>query len=159
MAQEPNVEITAAEKPRAVPKPGVATTWRADKPGLDTGPDDIPGGGLFGTTGPDPGWGVKLVNNADLPDDDPNVRKVLTGLVMARAAAFGRGAVLDDLEVAFALCGYDEDPPEWVVDRRNRWIEASPHEQREGATAVAEVDKATLMMGLDRLRYALRHSR
>ena len=159
MAQEPNVEITAAERPRVVPRPGVAVQWRADKPGLATGPDDIPGGGLFGTTGPDPGWGVKLVNDADLPDDDPNLRKVLIGLVMARAAAFGRGAVLEDLESALALCGYDDDPPEWVVERRNRWLEASPHEQRFGAAAVVEVDKATLMMSLERLRYALRHSR
>lgn len=159
MAQQPNVEITAAERPRDVPQPGVATKWRADKPGLATGPDDTPGGGLYGTTGPDPGWGVKLVNNADLPDDDPNLRRVLIGLVMARAASFGRAAVLEDLEAALALSGHDDDPPEWVVERRNRWLEVAPHEQRDGATAVAEVDKTTLMMDLDRLRHALRHSR
>lgn len=159
MAQQPNVEITAAEKPREVPHPGVAVEWRADKPGLPLGPDDIPGGGLFGSTGPDPGWGVKMVKQADLPDDDPNVRRVLTGLVMARAAAFGRAAIPEDLEAALALSGYDDDPPEWVVERRDRWVENSPHEQRPGASAVAEVEKATLMMSLERLRHSLRHSR
>ncbi len=159
MAQQPNVEITDAERPRAVLQPGVAVKWRADKPGIPSGPTATPGGGYYGTTGPDPGWGMRLVNQSDLPDDDPDVRKVLSGLVMARAAALGRAPVKEDLEAALILCGYDEDPPVDVVQRRNRWLDASPHEQRPGATAVAEVDKETLMMKPERLRYALRHSR
>lgn len=159
MAQQPNIEITAAEMPRPVPEPGVAVDWRDDKPGLPVGPDDIPGGGIFGAIGPDPGWGVKMVKRAELPDDDPNVRWVLTGLVLARAAAFGRAAIPEDLEVALILCGYDADPPQWVVERRERWVENSHYEQRYGASAVAEVDKETLMMSVDRLRHALRHSR
>ena len=159
MAQQPNVEITAAEQPRPVPHPGVAVKWRSDKPGMPDGPDGTPGGGFYGTTGPDPGWGVKLVNNAELPDDDPDLREVLIGLVLARAAALGRAPVLEDLEVALILCGYDEDPPEWVVERRQRWLRAAPHEQRSGASAVAEVEKVNLIMDPNRLRYALRHSR
>lgn len=159
MAQQPNVEITDAERPRAVPQPGVAVKWRADKPGLPVGPTGTPGGGYFGTTGPDPGWGMRLVNHADLPDEDPDLRRVLSGLVMARAAALGRAPVKEDLEVALILCGYDADPPAEVVERRARWLAASPHEHRPGATAVAEVDKETLVMKPERLRYALRHSR
>ena len=159
MAQQPNVEITDAERPRAVPQPGVAVKWRADKPGLPVGPTGTPGGGYFGTTGPDPGWGMRLVNHADLPDDDPDLRRVLSGLVMARAAALGRAPVKEDLEVALILCGYDADAPAEVVERRERWLDASPHEHRPGATAVAEVDKETLVMKPERLRYALRHSR
>jgi hypothetical protein len=159
VAQQPNVEITDAERPRPTPQPGVAVKWRADKPGIPTGPTAIPGGGYYGTTGPDPGWGMRLVNNADLPDDDPDVRKVLSGLVMARAAALGRAPVKEDLEAALILCGYDEDTPAVVVARRKRWLDASPHEQRPGAAAVAEVDKETLVMTPERLRYAIRHSR
>jgi len=159
MAQQPNVEITDGEKPRPIPQPGVAVKWRADKPGIPDGPDGIPGGGYYGTTGPDPGWGLKIVNRADLPDDDPDLREVLTGLVLARAAALGRAPVHEDLEAALILCGYDEDAPSSVVERRKRWLDASPHEQRPGATAVAEVDKVTLVMKPDRLSYALRHSR
>lgn len=159
MAQQPNVEITDAERPRAALQPGVAVKWRADKPGIPTGPTATPGGGYYGTTGPDPGWGMRLVNQSDLPDDDPDVRKVLSGLVMARAAALGRAPVKEDLEAALILCGYDEDPPVDVVQRRKRWLDASAHEQRPGATAVTEVDKETLMMKPERLRYALRHSR
>jgi hypothetical protein len=102
---------------------------------------------------------MRLVNHADLPDEDPDLRRVLSGLVMARAAALGRAPVKEDLEVALILCGYDADPPAEVVERRERWLAASPHEHRPGATAVAEVDKETLVMKPERLRYALRHSR
>ena len=159
MAQQPNVEITAAEKPRVVLEPGVAVKWRADKPGIPDGPTDIRGGGYYGTTGPDPGWGLKLVNSADLPNDDPNLRKVLTGLVLSRAAALGRAPVKEDLEVALVLTGCDDDPPERVVERRRRWLEAAPHEQRPGATAVAEVDRDILVMKPEQARFALRHAK
>jgi hypothetical protein len=159
MAQQPNVEITDAERPRPILQPGVAVKWRADKPGIPHGPTGTPGGGYYGTTGPDPGWGLKIVNSAQLPDDDPDLRKVLTGLVLARAAASGRAPVREDLDVALILCGYEEDAPASLVERRERWLEASPHEQRPGATAVAEVDKSHLILKPDRLRYAIRHSR
>lgn len=159
MAQQPNVEITDAERPRPIPQPGVAVKWRADKPGIPDGPTGTAGGGYYGTTGPDPGWGLKIVNGAKLPDDDPDLRKVLTGLVLARAAALGRAPVREDLDVALILCGYDEDAPASLLERRERWLEASPHEQRPGATAVAEVDKSQLILKPDRLRYAIRHSR
>lgn len=159
MAQQPNVELTDGERPRLTPQPGVAVKWRSDKPGIPDGPTGIAGGGYWGTTGPDPGWGLKIVNSATLPDDDADLRKVLTGLVLARAAALGRAPVREDLEVALILCGYDEDLPATVVERRERWLAASPHEQRPGASAVAEVDKSQLILKPDRLRYAIRHSR
>ncbi len=159
MAQQPNVEITGAELPRPVPHPGTAVKWRADKPGLPIGPDDVPGGGYYGTIGPDHGYGMKLVNNAELPDDDPDLRRVLTGLVLSRAAAWGRAPIMEDVEVALIVCGYDDDPPEWVVERRKRWLEASPHEQRPGATAVAEVNRQTLMMKPGEARFAVRHAK
>jgi hypothetical protein len=159
MAQQPNVEITDAERPRPIPQPGVAVKWRADKPGIPDGPTGTRGGGYYGTTGPDPGYGLKIVNNAELPDDDPDLRKVLTGLVLARAAALGRAPMREDLDVALILCGYDKDAPAALIDRRERWLAASPHEQRPGAGAVAEVDKSQLILKPDRLRYSIRHSR
>lgn len=155
MAQQPNVEIGEATSPRLTLQPGTAVKWRADKPGLPDGPDGTPGGGYYGTTGPDPGWGLKIVNRADLPEDDDDLRDVLTGLVLARAAALGRAPVKGDLDVALALCGYGFEAPEWVTERRRRWLEASPHENRSGASAVAEVDKATLMANPDQVRAAL----
>lgn len=159
MAQQPNVEITGAERPRRVPQPGIAVKWRADKPGIPDSPNDMPGGGYYGTIGPDHGWGRKLVNRAELPEDDPDLRQVVTGLVLARAAAWGRAPVHEDLEVALILCGYDEDAPQHLVERRKHWLDASPHEQRPGATAVAEVDRDILMMSPADARSALGRSK
>jgi hypothetical protein len=147
MAQQPNVEITDAERPRRIPKPGIAVKWRADKPGIPDAPDEMPGGGYYGTTGPDPGWGLKLVNQADLPDDDPDLERVVSGLVLARAAAWGRAPVMEDVEVALILCGFDEG------------LDASPHEHRPGATAVAEVERDVLMMKPSDARFAVRHAK
>lgn len=157
MAQQPNVEITDAELPRPVPHPGVAVRWRADKPGIPDAPDDMPGGGYYGTTGPDPGWGLKLINSTELPEDDPDLKRVLTGLVLARAAAWGRAPVREDVEVALILCGYEDGAPERLVERRRRWLDASPHEQRPGARAVAEVDREILMMKPGDASFAVRH--
>jgi hypothetical protein len=84
---------------------------------------------------------------------------VLIGLVLARAAALGRAPVREDLDVALILSGYDDDAPESLIERRDRWLEASPHEQRPGAAAVGEVDKSQLILKPDRLRYTIRHSR
>lgn len=159
MAQQPNVEVTEAERPRPTPQPGVAVKWRADKPGMPRGPSGVAGEGYDWTTGPDPGWGLKLVNRADLPDDDPHLRRVLTGLVLARAAALGRAPVPEDIEVALILCGYDDNSPARVVERGQRWLGASPHEQRPGARAVAEVDRDLLVMKPEQVRFALRHSK
>jgi hypothetical protein len=159
MAQQPNVEITDAERPRRIPKPGIAVKWRADKPGIPDAPDEMPGGGYYGTTGPDPGWGLKLVNQADLPDDDPDLERVVSGLVLARAAAWGRAPVMEDVEVALILCGFDEGAPEGLIARRKRWLDASPHEHRPGATAVAEVERDVLMMKPSDARFAVRHAK
>lgn len=156
MAQQPNVEITEAERPRDVLEPGPAVKWRSDKPGVPTGPDDVAGGGVFGTTGPDPGWGLRLVNMADLPDEDPRLKKVVAGLTMARAAALGRAPVPEDIEVALILCGYGRDAPKDVIDQREHWLQATAHEKRPGATAVKQVDRQLLMSKPEQIAYALR---
>lgn len=155
MAQQPNVEITAAETPRTKLQPGPAVKWRSTKPGVPDGPDEMRGGGYYGTTGPDPGWGRRLVNQADLPDASSHLRAVVTGLVLARAAALGRAAVPEDIEVALALCGYGFEAQSLVMERRERWLAAAPHDSRPGATAVAEVDRKLLIARPDEIRGAL----
>lgn len=146
MAQQPNVEITEAEAPRLVPQPGPAVKWRADKPGMPEGPTDVRGGGYYGTTGPDPGWGLHLLNQVSLPSDDEHLHEVVAGLMLARAAALGRAPIPEDIEVALALCGYGFDAPQEVSVRRDHWIDAAAHDRRPGATAVAEVDRDLLVM-------------
>lgn len=158
MAQQPNVEITAAEAPRTKLEPGPAVKWRSTKPGMPDGPGEIGGGGYYGTTGPDPGWGLRLLSQVELPDDDPHLREVVTGLTLARAAALGRAPVPEDIEVAVALCGYGFDAPAGVSERREQWVDAAAHDTRPGATAVAEVDKGLLVQKPDQVRLTLGHS-
>jgi hypothetical protein len=157
MAQQPNVELTEADLPRSGLEPGPARRWRADKPGIPNSPGEVPRGGSFGMTGPDPGWAVKLVRRAELPEDDPDLEAVVIALVQARAATLGRAAIPEDIEAALEMCGYfDEAPPE-IVQRRHRWLAAVPHESRPGAAAVADVERLLLVDKPERIRWALRH--
>ncbi len=156
MAQQPNVETTEGERPVLALEPGPAVKWRAGKPGVPSGPADVPSGGRFGSTGPDPGWAIKLVANAELPDDSANLKDVVIGLVQARAAAFGRAAIPEDIEAALVLCGYVEDPSPELEERRERWLAAVPHDSRPGATAVASLDRSLLVAKPEQIRHAQR---
>jgi hypothetical protein len=91
-----------------------------------------------------------------LPESDSSLESVVVALVMARAAALGRAAVPEDIEAALVVCGYyDEAPPE-IVERRKRWLAAVPHDSRPGQTAVSEVDSALLADKPERIRWAHR---
>lgn len=158
MAQQPNVEITEGESPRRVLEPGPAVKWRAGKPGIPNGPDDVPRGGRFGAIGPDPGWGLRVLSLVDMPDDDPRLRKVVAGLALARAAYLGRAPVVEDIEAALALCGYGFEGGPEVQRRRERWLDATAHENRPGETAVAEVDSGLLVQKPEQVRFAMRRA-
>jgi len=155
MGQQPNYELTEEEKPRTTPDTPPARRWRPTKPGLVTSPDQVPSGGSFGAAGPDSGFALHLLAGAEVPEDDPNLRGVLAGLMTARAAAVGRGPTLEDLDAGLALCGYGFEAPNDVVERRERWKAAVPHEQRPGHGAVADVDLDVLTANPDQIRSAL----
>lgn len=156
MAQQPNVELTEDELPRPTPHPGPAKKARADKPGLPEGPWDVPRGGPFGVTGPDPGYALHLLNMTELPDEDPRLAKVVNGLMLARSSVLGRAPIPEDIEAALALCGYFEDAPQRLVERRKRWLDAVPHEKRPGETAVAEIDRSVLVNKPREIEYLLK---
>ena len=155
MGQQPNIELTEAEKPRTALEPPPAKRWRPTKPGLITAPEQVPVGGRFGSAAPDGGWALRLLSEADLPDSNPNLRGVLQGLMVARAAAFGRAPVPEDLELALVLCGYGFEAPAEIVERRERWLAAVPAEARPGQTAVSEVDRELLLVKPERARWVL----
>lgn len=156
MGQQPKVEIADAARPRPRAQPGVSVGWRSDKPGIPMGPGDVPVGGPFGHTGPDPGWALRLIADAELPDDDPRLRAVVTGLVRLRASVLGRAPVQEDIEVALLLCGYSEYADEHLVERRQRWMAAVAHEARPGETAASEVDRDLIARPPEQVRYALK---
>lgn len=156
MGQQPNIELGEEEKPRSGPEPPPARRWRPDiKPGIPTSPQEVPEGGRFGRYTPDGGWALRLVNSAQLPDDDPDLKGILAALTMARAGIWGRAPIREDLEVALALCGYGYDAPPEVIARRDRWLAAAPHEIRPGQTAVGEVERDLISLKPDEVRRAL----
>ena len=121
-------------------------------------PDQVPKGGRFGTAGPDAGWALHLLSISELPEDDPNLRGVLAGLMTARAAALGRAPIKEDLEVALMLCGFGFEAPPELIAKRERWKAAVPHEGRPGETAVAEMDRILMLNKPEQVRWALAHS-
>lgn len=158
MGQQPNLELTEGQLPRATPEPPPAKSWRPTKPGVITRPDEMPHGGSFGSTGPDAGWALRLLSLAELPDEDPDLKAVLAALMTARAAALGRGPIMEDLEVALVLCGYGFEAHPEVIEKRERWKAAVPHETRPGHTAVAETDLDLIVNKPEQVRWALSHS-
>jgi hypothetical protein len=156
MAQQPNVHFTDSDRPRRSLQPPAARSWRAGKPGIPDSPEDPDRFGPYAAIGPDPGWAVKLVRRAVLPQDD-GIEEVVTGLVMARAAALGRASVPNDIEAALTLLGYGWDAPTEVTEARRRWLGAVPHESRPGESAVGGVDKLLLVESPERIKWAFRH--
>jgi hypothetical protein len=121
-------------------------------------PDQVPRGGRFGAVGPDAGWALHLLSISELPEEDPNLRGVLAGLMTARAAALGRAPIKEDLEVALVLCGYGFEAPPELIAKRDRWIAAVPHEGRPGETAVSEMDRILMLNKPEQVRWALAHA-
>lgn len=156
MGQQPNISADEGERPRTTLQPPPARRWRPDiKPGIPTSPGQVPEGGRFGRYTPDGGYGLRLVNSIELPDDDSDLRAVLAALTMARAGIWGRAPIMEDVEVALALCGYGFDAPAEVIERRGRWIEATSHDVRPGQTAVAEVGRHLISLKPEEVRRAL----
>lgn len=152
MAQQPNIELDPSDLPRRALDTSPAQRWSAkDKPGVITKPGEVPTGGSFGTPGPDTGWALRIIRHVS-PQADPNAEHVLAALMSARAAAFGRAPIPEDLAVAKLLCGMGEGLPLELSAKARRWITAVPHERSKGRTAVAAVERDQLMMKPDELR-------
>lgn len=155
MAQQPNIEFTESDLPRTALDTAPARGWSASaKAGVITAPGQVPRGEGFGTPGPDTGWALRIIHRLE-PGLERNLEAVLVGLMGARAAAFGRAPVRQDLEVAKLLCGIGEGLAAALTERVNRWVAAVPHERSKGMCAVADVDQAILLLAPDELRRAL----
>lgn len=116
----------------------------------------MPQGPGFGHAGPDPGWAYTVVRRADLPNDDPRLEAVVVGLVLARSSALGRAPIPEDVDAALILCGYGDDAPPEVVERRERWLAAVAHDNRPGATAVGDIDRELITAKPEQIRFAHR---
>lgn len=158
MANQPNIELQPSDLPRPVPAPDPPRRWTPrTRPGVITGPAQRPTGGPFGTPAPDAGWALRLIRAkaAEIPGLDDELEAVLAALMVARASIYGRAPVPEDLEAAKLLCGIGDGLPEWLEERRRRWLEAASEERPKGRTAVADVDPELLGEKPERIRRVL----
>jgi len=156
MGQQPNIQPDAGQRPRSALEPSPARRWTPNmRPGMINSPDQVPHGGAFGVPGPDAGWAHRVMNHVEMPSNDPDLRAVVAALVMARAGLLGRGPIMEDVEVALTLCGYFDGAPPGLEVRRQRWLDAVPHEPKAGTLAVSEVDRELLVNPPQKVRYAL----
>jgi hypothetical protein len=156
MGQQPSVEISPADLPRAVLEPDPPRRWRPTRPGVITGPEKMRAGGAFGTPGPDAGFALRIIREFDIPDRSEALEGVLAALMGARASRFGRAPIPEDLAAALAVSGYGEGLPPEVASRRERWVAATAHEASPGRMAVAEVDPDLLRETPDQIVRRLR---
>jgi hypothetical protein len=116
--------------------PGVhlpaANAWRADRPGdLVAGQ---PTGSMLGRPGPNVGYAVTLagrlrdsVNHAP-HEATADALAVIAELGMKRAASFGRGPIMGDVETAAALLGYHGDVDDDFAEWRATVVHGADHE-------------------------------
>jgi len=126
--------------------------WVAGRPG-DLGGEGQPEGERLGTPGPDQGYAYKLIRlfagkvfTAEGEHDDDVVAGVVA-VATKRAALFGRGPVVHDLTVAFAVWGFlDDKPPADLVRLRTKMFEeiSNPHHYRELRAVADAVPAGTL---------------
>ena len=127
--------------------------WRAGRPGEVVDQGGQPWGTRLGSQGPDQGFALRLAR-AFRPrlrlGPGEQVADVVVGCVgvaLKRAALFGRAPVADDLEVAFGLFGFLDEPlvGPALAERRRLFAEVSHHHQYTEVRRIVDlVPDATL---------------
>jgi hypothetical protein len=156
MPTDPFVAPELDDRPRQEPNlaPGVhlpaAQAWKADRAGdLVAGQ---PTGDLLGRPGPNVGYAVTLA--ARLRDSvqlaphehQADALAVISELAMKRAASFGRGPVLADVETAATLLGYQGECDDSFAAWRRDVSHGADHEYGVRRALVDAVPDAVLRL-------------
>lgn len=161
MGQQPNIELEISDLPRPTPRPAPARRWSPGRPGDLTVPQDVPSGGAFGSTGPDPGYALRLVRTVDLAlgpaEQAHNAEAAVAAIAGARAVHFSRAPIIEDVEVAALVLGYDtEGVPADLVDDlvadRPALVANIGHSSRQSTALIALVAPDVLSAGADEVR-------
>lgn len=126
-------------------------SWRAERPGDLT--DGQPKGAGLGRQGPDQGYALKLVRSFEdrvVLTDGERWEDAAAGCVLValkRASMFGRAPVIHDLEIAFRIFGFLDDPAadELVALRSDAFDRVdNPHHYLEARRIIDAVPDDTL---------------
>ena len=161
MGQQPNIELELSDLPRPTAHPAPARGWSPSRPGDLNSPADVPSGGAFGATGPDPGYARRLARAKDLSLAEGELRRNAEAAVAevggARAARIGRAPIGEDVDVAALLLGYD---PEGVAEGvmaelaadRPRLVAGLSHSAQRAIALIALVPDDVLVAGATEIR-------
>ena len=151
MPQPDYVPLFEDTKVRTAERLPVAEAWRADRP-AEISSDGPPTGRRLGTTGPDQGYGLKLAKHLE-----PQVQlaagehkeDVMAGCIavgLKRAAIFGRGPVIYDLELGFGVWGFLDAAPAELIAFRSPLFDGAAHNYWTLRDIVDRVKESTLRM-------------
>jgi hypothetical protein len=146
MTQPDYVPLATADRVRAVERLPVPNSWRPDRPADEKSPVP-PTAPMFGRTGPDLGYGLKLANlftgrlRLGTGESEADAVAGCFAIGARRAASFGRAPVIYDMEMAFALWGFlGEAPPELVAFRIDLFPGAAHDYERQRRIADLVLD-------------------
>jgi hypothetical protein len=147
MTQPDYVPLATADRVRAVERLPVPDSWRPDRPADEKSPVPPPGA-MFGRTGPDLGYGLKLAKlfagrlRLATGESSADVVAGCFAIGTRRAASFGRAPVIYDMELAFTLWGFlGEAPPELVAFRIDLFSGAAHDYERQRVIADVLTDE------------------
>ncbi len=161
MGQQPNIELEISDLPRPTPRTAPARRWSPRRPGDLTVPGDVPSGGAFGSIGPDPGYALRLVRTLHLAigpaEQAHNAEAAVAAIAGARAVHFTRAPIIEDVEVAALVLGYDtEGVPAGLVDDlaadRPALVANIGHSSRKSTALIALVASDVLASTADEVR-------
>lgn len=160
MGQQPNIELSASDFPRSGLEPAAARRSNDARPGVITSPRETVAGGAFGRPGPDTGWVLKLVREAEFDRSERGIENLVAAVAAARASAGGRGPSKTDVEVALILLGLrPQGLPEEVAAQlaatRTEYVRRAAHEKTKGQAFLAQLSSGFLTGDPNHVRHLL----
>ena len=108
MPQEPNIDISKIESKKEISMPVPRRTGRRPAENINPSSDEV-----FGNTGPDSGFALKIVNKyKNIWETHPRkklISSVVTNLIIYRASNYGRAPTVSDLHLVLGLLRISEN--------------------------------------------------
>tara|TARA_Y100001934_G_C12214579_1_gene707776 strand:+ start:614 stop:1120 length:507 start_codon:yes stop_codon:yes gene_type:complete len=130
----PQAAVRATDRAYVSPRRRLGS-WHADRPGEVVEAGGQPSGDRLGSQGPDQGYAFHLARGfkprLHLGESEhmADVVAGCVGVALKRAALFGRAPAAADLEVAFGIFGFLNEPPsgERLAERRRLFAGVAHH--------------------------------
>jgi len=107
MPQEPDIDISKIEIKKELPMPVPRRSEKRPAENINPNSDEV-----FGNTGPDTGFALKIViSYKNIWDTHPRnklITSVITNLIIYRASHFGRAPTISDLHLVLGLLRVSE---------------------------------------------------